>query len=364
MVQMDFGRFRVTPHTLWRPERDGFTPTYRVPAATYEDLRAIERADQELRRHQPDAARARRLLEDALTRNAYGTASIEGNPLTLDQVESLLAAPPPQSLPEEREILNYAAFIERLALAPTPRQPEDVRALHAQLFRDVLPDAGSFKDRPNFVGRRPQLEVVYVPTPPERVEPELQSALAWLHDAPEHPLVRIIVFFHELQGIHPFRDGNGRVGRALTTLLMHQAGYEGVRYALIDYRFNEDRDAYYGTLAEVERRDWDFTPWIEYMARVLRDTFEGAVARFLFDEALPASLNARQRALAQWLARLTRDNPDARVKFADVHAAFPIVADRTLKRDLATLRDEGVLVMEGERKGATYALKRTSHARP
>lgn len=353
-----FGRFRVTRRTVFRPPRDVFEPRFDVDQEVHEALRAIERADQELRRFRPDTLHARRLLEDALARNAYGTASIEGNPLTLDEVESLLVrGPTPDARvhPDEREILNYAAFIERLPGRTPPAGPDDVRGLHAELFEHVLPDAGRFKDALNFIGKRPEREVVYVPTPPERVEVELDNALAWLHEAPEHPLVRAMVFFHELQGIHPFRDGNGRIGRAITTLLLHAAGYEGVRYALVDYRFNADRDAYYATLAEVERNGWDYTPWVRYMANVLRATFEGAVHTFLFREGLPEDLRERQVRVAEWFARLPADQP---VKFNDVHAAFPTVAVRTLKRDLATLRDAGVLIMEGARKGAVYRLAR------
>jgi Fic family protein len=354
---VDFGRFRTTADTVWRPARDGFSPRYRVEPGVFEDLRAVERADQELRHFQPDAAEARRILEDALSRNAYGTASIEGGPLTLEEVESLLArGPTPDAVdrPEEREILNYARFVEALPRRAPPATVADLRALHRELFAGVLPDAGALKTRPNFIGRRPAYEVVFVPTMPERVEEELAQALAWHRHAPEHPLVKTMVLFHEVQGIHPFRDGNGRAGRALATSLLHHAGYAGVRYALVDYRFNADRDGYYGNLSAVERNGWDYTPWIAYMARVLRETFEDALARFLFERRLPAGLNDRQRQVALWLARLDRDKPGRRVKFNDVHAAFPTVAPRTLKRDLATLRDEGVVVLEGERKAARY----------
>lgn len=360
---VDFGRFRVTPDTVWRPARDDFAPRYVVAPAVYDDLRAIERADQELRRFRPGAARARRILDDALSRNAYGTASIEGGPLTLEEVESLLArGPTPDTLerPEEREILNYARVVETLPQRAPPATVADVRALHRELFEGVLPDAGELKARPNFIGRRPAHEVVFVPTMPERVETELAQALAWQREAAEHPLVKAMVLFHEVQGIHPFRDGNGRAGRALTTLLLHHSGYQGVRYALVDYRFNADRDAYYRNLSVVERSGWDYSPWLVYMARVLRETFADALGRLLLDRELPPGLNDRQRKVAEWFARLDRERAGRRVKFNDVHAAFPTVAPRTLKRDLAALRDEGVVVLEGERKASRYHFARRS----
>lgn len=360
MPDLDLGPFRMTPQTVVRPPRAGFDPRFMVTAATYEDLRAIERADEDLRHLALDRDESRRLLEEALTRNAYGTASIEGNPLTLDEVESLLArGPTPENLvrPDEREILNHVAFMEQLEDHPLPRRAEDLKGLHAALFAGVLPDAGTFKTTANFIGRHRDRAVVYVPTRPEHVVAETEMAFQWLHDADHHPLVKAAVFFHELQGIHPFRDGNGRSGRALNTLLLHHWDYRGIRYALLDFEFNADRDGYYGTLAEVEQGDWDFTPWVTYFIRLLRRTFEDAVRRRLFHERLPPDLNDRQVRVAEWFAKMDRGRPGRWLKFNDVHASFPHVAERTLRRDMAFLRDAGVLRMEGERKGARYQVR-------
>ena len=357
----EFGAYLATPRTIRRPSPPPWPPAYVVEPRVHECLRQVERHDRDLEGRHLDAREARRLAERALARNAWGTASIEGNPLTLDEVESLLARQPtPDSLalPMEREILNTAAFLQSIGGWRVPREPRDVLALHATLFEGVLPDAGEFKRVANFVGRRADREVVYVPTPPGRVEEELAAALDWLHGAPEHPLVKTILFFHEFQAIHPFRDGNGRAGRALNAILLHAWGYPGARFATIDAAFNEDREGYYGALAEAER-GWDRTPWLRYMAGVLRDAFSDAARRAAFSGGLPEGLNDRQAEVALWFAR-AKGAP--RVKFADVHAAFPSVAPRTLKRDLATLRDAGVLVMEGARKGATYHLSRLAAA--
>lgn len=353
-----WGRYRITPRTVRRPPKARFEPRYELSAEVLDDLRRVERADQELRRHHLDAAAARRLLEEALAKNAYGTASIEGNPLSLEDVTTLLArGPTPAALrrPDEREILNYAAFIEQLGAIPPPREPDDVRGLHRVLFAGVLEDAGAFKQRPNFIGRRPAFEVTFIPAPPRRVVPELRRALAWLHDAAEPPLVKAEVFFHEFESIHPFRDGNGRCGRALTTLLLHHFGYPGVRYALVDYRFNEDRDPYYAHLAAADR-EGDFTTWVAYMSRILRETFEEAAARFVLRRELPAELSSDQARIAEWFGRLARAQPEARVAASTVQEAFPTVSDRTLRRMLGALVDAGVLEREGERKGTRYRL--------
>lgn len=357
--RLDLGPFRTTDETVRRPARETFEPSYELSSAVHEALRAVERADEQLGAVTVDRREARRMVEEALTRNAYGTASIEGNPLTLEDVEKLLERgeiPEAVHRPEEREILNHVAYMEELPDRSAPRTPSQILDLHAELFDGVLEDAGEFKQTPNFIGHRPSYEVRFIPAMPERVEPELANALDWFHDAEEHPLVRVMVFFHEFQSIHPFRDGNGRAGRAIATLQMHELGYEGVRYALVDYEFNEDREGYYEALAAVERQGFDYTPWIAYMSRILEKTFEGALERFHFREGLPDALNQRQVQVALWFASIDRREPGREVKFADVHKAFPHVAERTLKRDLKRLREHDVVVMEGQRRGARYHL--------
>ncbi|MBW3581779.1 MAG: Fic family protein [Euryarchaeota archaeon] len=356
---LDPSPYRVTPETLWRPETPPLPPRFALDAAIHSDLERIARADEQLRTVHLDALSAKRMLEETLSHNAYGTASIEGNPLTLEEVESLLArGPTPENLvvPDEREILNHAALMEDLDDLTPPRTPEDVRALHSRLFEGVLEDAGRFKDGQNFIGHGPTKRVVFVPTPPDRVEAELQTALDWVHGDDAHPLVKAFVFFHEFQGIHPFRDGNGRTGRLVNTILLHHAGYPGVRYAFLDYAFNADREGYYGTLAEVEREHYDFTPWVRYMARTLRRTMEEAVERYRLRDTLPPGLNDRQERLALWFARSAQEHPGRRVALNDVHAVFPAIPERTLRRDLGALVEAGVLLREGERKGTRYRL--------
>ncbi len=356
---VDFGPYRITRKTHRRPIFDTFEPHYTLEAGVVEDLRRIERADERLRSAVVDDMETRRLAEEALTRNAFGTASIEGNPLSLEEVESLLErGPTPEALhrPDEREILNYVAHMKRLPDRTLPTDADAVAALHGTLFDGVLRDAGRFKDQPNFIGDRSRMEVTFVPALPHRVRPELDRAMAWFQDAAEHPLVRTAVLFHEFQGIHPFRDGNGRTGRALATHQLYVLGYPGVRVALIDYEFNADREGYFGALVEVEANGYDFTPWVRYWLGVVRRTFEGALDRFTFQRSLPAEFNDRQVRLAQWFARLAQDSPHRRVKFADVHAIHPTIPERTLRRDLTRLVEVGVLEVQGQLKGTTYRL--------
>lgn len=359
MVSSDFGAFRTTEETRYRPPTARFEPRYRTDDRIRRDLLAIERADRELRQHETDGATARRILRDALARNTFGTVSIEGNPLSLDRVRSLLQAalsPATAVEPDERDVLNLGAFLAALHEHDPPRTPGDLERLHATLFRGTVPRPGRFKDRVNFIGRKADRTVVYVPTPPERVSRELASALEWFHAADEHPLVRIALFFHELQSIHPFADGNGRLGRAVSALQLHHAGYPTARYATVDYAINQDRDAYYDALTETQGGEWDLTAWVRYFVGVLREAYDDALRRFLFRDALPPGLDDRPVQVAAWIARRDRASPGRRLMVNDVQAAFPQTPRRTLQRDLHHLVDQGVLERTGHGRGASYGL--------
>lgn len=352
-----FPGYRVTAATIRRPATGCWPPIYKLRPELFQELRAIERLDQDMGRLAVDDATRRRLLRDALARNAFGTASIEGNPLTLDEVASLLdrGLTPDQVLePDEREILRHAELMLLLDELAPPQRVDAVNGLHRRYFEGILKSPGRLKTRPNFIGTRPARVVVYVPTPPQQTREELQALLDWTHAAPEHPLVKASLLFHEFQSIHPFPDGNGRLGRFLTTQLLYHWGYHGVRYALVDYSANQDRDAYYAALNDGRRPAWDRTPWLAYHLRLIRTAYEATAHRLLLLDRLPAALHERQVRVAEWLARLTREHPRLEVKFHDVHAAFPSAPRRTLTYDLGVLVEAGVLNRRGERKATRY----------
>ena len=340
-----------------RGPSEAFAPHYRVAREVGERLRGIERLDHGIGLFQ--ATMGRGALRDALSYNAYGTASMEGNPLSLAEVQSVLSqGPTPEAMrtPDEREILNWAAFMEALDDPPVPARVADVERLHRVLFHGVMTTArglGRIKDRANNIGRRDGT-VTYVPTAPHRVARELQSALDWYHDSHEAPLVKAWLFHAEFEAIHPFIDGNGRLGRALMTLMLHRSGYPGVRHALVDYAINRDRQDYYEALQDAQANPADLSPWVGWASSVFESAYTDAVARLCVQDQ--GDLNPRQAQVAAWFLRIGQGG--RRVAFGDIHAAFPHVNRRTLQQDLKRLTEAGFLNLKGVRRGATYGVSR------
>lgn len=347
--------------TITRPSPAPWPPRYSVSRASARRLRTIERLDERLQAREFPSQAWRRLLREALSRNAYATASIEGNPLSLDEVRRLLAkSPSPSNLlePDEREIINFAKILDALADHPAPTRVSDVNRLHAEYFDGVLERPGVLKQRQNAVVSKREGRVLFVPTAPNKVRKELQAALDWWAGSDEHPLVKSSLFFHEFQSIHPYADGNGRLGRLLTTLQLWHSGYHAVRAAFLDYAINEDRDAYYVALDAARGRAWDRSAWLEHFLPTIEDAYQRAIRRALLLESLPDRLRERQVRIVEWMSRATRTEPRRRFKLADLHEAFPAAPLRTLSSDLAVLVAEGILERHGTRKAARYRLQR------
>lgn len=337
---------------------NGFQPRFKDSQKLQSLLRSIERLDQDLGHYEATSEARERLLRASLARNAFGTASIEGNPLTMQDVETLLEVNPQGKVePDEREILNWRSYMQQLDVVGWPATAAGVNALHKRLFAGVMRDAGRPKTQQNYVGREDGM-VIFVPSPPDAAPGELAALLTWTLKAPLHPLIRASIFFHEFQGIHPYRDGNGRLGRALFTSFLHAEGYRGIRYAPVDYAFNADREPYYEGLAEVEHNGYDYTPWIHYLLGVMQHAYQDALRTFQVRQANP-SLPERQAAIVEHFVRLQSWNANRRVKFNDMHNAFPHVPRRSLQRDLAKLVEVGILQSAGELKARTYHLPRT-----
>lgn len=338
---------------LERPPFPAFEPTYTVSGDAWDAVRRIERADATLAGIPIADEQRERIYRDALARNAYATARIEGNLHTLQEVTQLLnetLVPTDRQAPDELEYLTWRAVMQDIDGHAVPRTTGDLDHLHAILFTGVLPAEkrpGQLKDRPNVIGN--QHGVTYVPTTPERTPLELQNALDWYHTSPEHPIIRATVLCHEFEAIHPYLDGNGRLGRLLLGLCLYHAGYPHIVYAPVDYAINADRGRYYDELARVEE-DWDLSPWIDYLVGLLAEVYEATVDRFRFLQGLD-DLPGDALDVARWLHQHTRRRW---VRFGNVHEAFPQISRRTLQRHLARLVERGVLLREGERKATRY----------
>ncbi|MBI5196657.1 MAG: Fic family protein [Nitrospirae bacterium] len=219
------------------------------------------------------------LRRQAKLRNTHSSTAIEGNKLTLEQVEALADGKEVIATDKDKkEVLNYIEALDRLHLfaGRGKIKVEDLLTMHKMVSTDVLRDnkhSGVFRDRQVFVGRRIfdgtgfKEEVDYMPPQTKDVPHLVREFIDWLNldKTGEINLVLLAGIVHyEIARIHPFIDGNGRTARLFATLILYLSGFDHRRLFALDDFYDRDRQAYYAALKTAQKNKNDITKWLEY----------------------------------------------------------------------------------------------------
>jgi len=228
-----------------------------------------------------------RLKSWVIITSTGASTRIEGSKMTDEEIARFLRGlktKRPQSR-DEQEVAGYADLIGRIFDSwKTIKLSENwILQFHNILLHFSDKDQshkGKYKNSPNtviMVNGKGERVVLFAPTPPYLVGPEMQTAIDWANKQFEtgemHPLLVIANFIFEFLAIHPFWDGNGRVSRALTNLLLLRAGYAHVPYVSLDEIIEETKADYYLALRAAQKRHKtkheDITPWVDYFLDAL-----------------------------------------------------------------------------------------------
>jgi len=224
----------------------------------YDLLDKIRAAYQRYRSAQPASVREKE-TEGFILEFTYDTNRIEGSTLTLEDTRSLLESgllPAAKPLRDARETQNHALLVSRLLRSPEPLDLRHLLQWHRELFRDTKPDlAGRLRDYAVRIrGSR------HLPPSALEVRPSLLELLRWTSRAGAvvHPVERAAEFHFRFEHIHPFGDGNGRVGRLAMNLLLAQKEFPMLN---IQYK---GRRGYYAALerASVSNDSRAFLHWL------------------------------------------------------------------------------------------------------
>ena len=309
-------------------------------------------------------------LRRVATIESIGSSTrIEGSRLSDRDVERLLSDLDIRSFEtrDEQEVAGYAEVMEMVfdAWREINVTENHIRQLHRDLLRHSTKDArhrGSYKTLSNsvaaFDGDGSQLGVVFETASPFDTPRLMAELVAWFEaevDAKElHPLLAVGVFTVVFLEIHPFQDGNGRLSRVLTTLLLLQAGYDYVPYSSMESVIEQSKEAYYLALRQTqgtirtETPDW--VPWLEFFLRALQRQMQRLRMRVEREKLIVGEVSELQAQLLD----LARDR--GRVTIGDA-ATLTGVSRNTLKGQFRSLVRGGRLVLNGAGRGAWYSLK-------
>jgi Fic family protein len=215
-----------------------------------------------------------RLRRENRIRTIQASLAIENNTLTLEQVTAVIEGKRVLGHPREiQEVRNAFSAYDAME-AWDARSDADLLAAHGVIMRGLVDNSG--RSRSGGVGIFRGEHPVHMAPPGDRVPMLMADLLGWLSTTDEHPLVASCVFHYELEFIHPFEDGNGRMGRLWQTLIL-RSWKPLLTYVPVETVIHAQQEAYYEALAEADRRA-TATPFIIFMLRALRDAIQEAVA--------------------------------------------------------------------------------------
>jgi Fic family protein len=300
-------------------------------------------------------------------KEALITSQIEGTQATLQDVLAFEAGETADRPDDVREVCNYldALAYTRRELAKPTGLPLATRLLcqaHRRLMKgtrgaDKLP--GEIRRSQNWIGGTRPGNARFVPPPPHEVPAALSALEKWIHaDDPLPPLVRVGLAHVQFETIHPFLDGNGRIGRLLITLLVEHWKLLEAPLLYLSVAFKRHRQAYYQRLSAV-RTDGDWEGWTRFFLACVAEAADDGVsaARRLF--ALTSQ--DRARVVAHPAATIPA------IRLLEMLPAHPVItlslaSDRlavskpTASKAIDALRQAGILrETTGRARGRVYA---------
>lgn len=308
-------------------------------------------------------------LRRVATVESIGSSTrIEGSQLTDREVEHLLARLEIRRFDsrDEQEVAGYAEVMETVfrAFTDIPITENHIRQLHRDLLRHSDKDEwhrGGYKTLPNNVGAFDadgrMIGIVFETASPFDTPRRMTELIAWLKDARElgriHPLLIVAVFVVAFLEIHPFQDGNGRLSRILTTLLLLQAGYAHVPYSSLESVIENSKDGYYLALRQTqgticsEAPNWQ--PWLMFFMRALQQQKRRLAVKVEREKNVLAALPV----LAVGILDYVRDH--GRVTTRDMVRETG-ASPNTLKATFSSLVEKKLLARHGGGRSIWYGL--------
>ena len=306
-----------------------------------------------------------RLKRSVLITSTGASTRIEGSKMSDDEVAKLIAglkSMPPRGR-DAQEVAGYADLLGRIfdnwkSLKITEGQ---ILHFHKILLNFSEKDSlhkGKYKTADNKVVMRKEDGteiIIFEPTKPYLAKKEMDDVLFWLVEETDkkeiHPLIIVANFIFELLAIHPFRDGNGRLSRALTTLLLLKNGYTYVPYVSLDEIIEEKKIDYYLALRRTQSKhktkNEDISPWLNFLLDALLEQI--ARAKKIMEEDQPEKLLSEKQLAVYQLFQLETLSVSEIEKMLD--KTIPLI---TIKQALSRLVSLKLLERMGMGRGTRY----------
>lgn len=210
------------------------------------------------------------LKRDAVLKAAHHSTAIEGNPLSIDQVEAIFKTMEKTSQKKaDQEVLNYLKVLENLEsyLENGKITEKTILDLHEDITHYTLDYTyleGQYRSVPVHIINS-EGDTVFTPPPVNSIKKNIADLIEWINNGEKlHPVIAAGIVHYEFVRIHPFVDGNGRTGRVLTALYLQTREFDVDRMFTLDEYYDKNRPSYYNALNSVDLKTQDLTKWLDY----------------------------------------------------------------------------------------------------
>ena len=300
-----------------------------------------------------------KLVEIAKVQSTEASNAIEGIVTTSTRIRQLVEEKTAPRNRDEQEIAGYRDALniihENFDAIPITRNY--ILQLHKVLYSHMNnPMAGQTKSVQNYISATDpdgHTETLFTPLAPfetpealDRICDEYNRVIGNME---AEPLIVIPIFIHDFLCIHPFNDGNGRMSRLLTTLLLYRNGFYVGKYISLEAKIAKNKDLYYAALRQAQEgwheRTEDAVPFIKYLLGIILSAYRDFEERFsLVEQKKPALETVRQATL----------NKIGRFSKQDIRELCPALSVSSIEGALRKLVASGELKREGNGKNTCY----------
>ena len=300
-----------------------------------------------------------KLVEIAKVQSTEASNAIEGIVTTNTRIRQLVEEKTTPRNRNEQEIAGYRDVLGIIheSFDAIPITQNYILQLHKILYSHMNnPVAGRTKTVQNYISATyPDVHTVTLFTPlalyetPEALDRLCEEYNRVIGNLELEPLIAIPVFIHDFLCIHPFNDGNGRMSRLLTTLLLYRSGFYVGKYISLEAKIAENKDLYYDALA-ASQEGWhegkdDAVPFIKYLLGTILAAYRDFDDRFALVETKRSALDT---------VRLATQNKIGRFSKQDILELCPSLSLSSVEGALRKLVESGELVREGNGKNTCY----------
>ena len=285
-----------------------------------------------------------KLRKENRIKTIHSSLAIENNSLTIEQITAIIDGKRVLGSPNEIQEVKNAVQTYELLLKLNPYEEKDLLKAHSLMMQDLVSNSGKYRNEG--VGIFDGNQVVHLAPPADRVPLLMADLFNWLKTSDVHPLIKSCVFHYEFEFIHPFQDGNGRMGRLWQTVILKE-WKEVFAWIPVESLIKENQSEYYNALNSSDK-EADSSSFIEFMLSLLLKTIEEIIET---EKKVTVKVSVKVTVNQQKILDVIKENP-----FVTQEELAQIIglSRKSIIQNMKKLQENGLLKRVGADKNGRW----------